>query len=74
MGDCNRNRICEGNSTGSPPNCITRNNGSPTLRFEDDKVEDDGEVCCVGRPRPFDRLRDLRVRGDRCDRGFAQSS
>ena len=27
-------------------------------------VEDDGEVCCVGRPRPFDRLRDLRVRGD----------
>ena len=46
MGNCNRNRISEGNSTGFPPNCITRNNGSPTLRFEDD-----GEVCCVGRPR-----------------------
>gem|GEM_PF-6624856 len=37
----NRCSICEGCRTGSPPNCITRNNGSPTLRFEDDKVEDD---------------------------------
>ena len=47
MGKCNWMRICDGDCTGSPPNCITRNNGSPTLRFEDDKVEDDG--CKDGR-------------------------